>query len=682
MQNRYRWFSAVIVAVVCAVSSPSVSTRAIDDGSWEIGDLFVGVGWMDYLPGQYWAFDGKGEPKLVGGVQQKIVDTWPTVDVPTGQGNQTVAMPQGVTTGCMVDPTGLALHTTSFHSLTVSKFLGSPTNGAVVGGPIVNNPAYTALEPVQVDDTSTSGDWPLFAIETIVFDAAGNYYVGGQGQLLDPPFDNNAEFSRPSFILKYNAANALQTIWEVPSGANGVDQLDLGTTELSFPTLYYTSEDTKIYIFRAWLPADDPRRFSSIQLVNGDGTPLEGTLYAVRALPPRGGIDNDPDTEEDETKLPSGFLVASSTDVLRVDLDGKIVKRYAAAGISGQRFALNITPDGGSFWTATYPGGGENYPPSDTPVFDEGKEIPNAVGYLLKYHIATGFEQKRVQLAAGGVWGLCLLKEYTAALNTCYVTDAEGRTVDADRDGNPDTKACSIPPVCDPGRREECTDPVSLPNQNTRVDTAVSYRILENDTDRNLKFELESHLPTGLFMDDKGLVTGTPTLPIDVDELETTVSVVVTDQAGGSSTASFLWRVYRNNPPDCGVARPTQVLWPPNHKMVQVGILGVTDADGDPITISVTEIRQDEPVLTQGSGNTAPDGAITGSTAWVRAERTGKKGTPGNGRIYEIFFEATDGKDTCTGVVVVGVPHDQGKGKPPLPNPGRWNSLTGLFIIP
>ena len=99
-------------------------------------------------------------------------------------------------------------------------------------------------------------------------------------------------------------------------------------------------------------------------------------------------------------------------------------------------------------------------------------------------------------------------------------------------------------------------------------------------------------------------------------------------------------------------------LWPPNHKYQSINIKGVTDPDGDPITIVVNSIRQDEPVNGLGDGDTSPDATI--NPLQVRAERSGT----GNGRVYQIGFTAQDGKGgTCNGTVKVCVPHDQGKGK-------------------
>jgi hypothetical protein len=121
-----------------------------------------------------------------------------------------------------------------------------------------------------------------------------------------------------------------------------------------------------------------------------------------------------------------------------------------------------------------------------------------------------------------------------------------------------------------------------------------------------------------------------------------------------------------NRPPDCSAASPSvSRIWSPNHQMVPVSVLGVTDPDNDPISITITSIRQDEPVNTVGDGNTEVDGTGVGtSTAEVRAERTGNRYVPGNGRVYQIGYSATDGNGaTCSGVVKVGVPHDQG-GRP------------------
>jgi len=146
---------------------------------------------------------------------------------------------------------------------------------------------------------------------------------------------------------------------------------------------------------------------------------------------------------------------------------------------------------------------------------------------------------------------------------------------------------------------------------------------------------------------------------------------------GNDPAASMLeikaGHVTPNNPPDCSKAHPSKTrLWPPNHKFAKVNVLGVTDPDGDPITIRIDSIFQDEPVKGGGDGNTSPDGKGVGaSSAEVRAERQGS----GNGRMYHISYTADDGTGgTCTGELLVGVPKSMGKKGGPVDGGALYDS--------
>src|SRR5262249_21155583 len=105
--------------------------------------------------------------------------------------------------------------------------------------------------------------------------------------------------------------------------------------------------------------------------------------------------------------------------------------------------------------------------------------------------------------------------------------------------------------------------------------------------------------------------------------------------------AAYVFAPPANQPPNCGGAFPSvDTIWPPNHDMVNVTIQGVTDPDGDTVTITIDQIKQDEPTDGTGDGHTCPDGAGIGtSIAQVRAERSAQ----GDGRVYTIFFTASDG---------------------------------------
>jgi len=113
-----------------------------------------------------------------------------------------------------------------------------------------------------------------------------------------------------------------------------------------------------------------------------------------------------------------------------------------------------------------------------------------------------------------------------------------------------------------------------------------------------------------------------------------------------------------NNPPVCDSAVPNiDSIWPPNHKLVDITISGITDPENDPITTQILSIHQDEPVNGLGDGDVSPDGFGVGTiVAQVRAERSGLE----NGRVYTIKVKASDDKGlSCTTNVTVGVPHDK-----------------------
>lgn len=109
---------------------------------------------------------------------------------------------------------------------------------------------------------------------------------------------------------------------------------------------------------------------------------------------------------------------------------------------------------------------------------------------------------------------------------------------------------------------------------------------------------------------------------------------------------------------DCGSARAsTGTLWPPDHRMVPIGVEGIGGPGADPVTILITGIHQDEAV-DSGPGRGCPDGEGLGTNqALLRAERNGK----GDGRVYLVTFTASNrAGGQCSGAVLVCVPHDQG----------------------
>lgn len=114
-----------------------------------------------------------------------------------------------------------------------------------------------------------------------------------------------------------------------------------------------------------------------------------------------------------------------------------------------------------------------------------------------------------------------------------------------------------------------------------------------------------------------------------------------------------------NAPPDCsGAVASMSTILSANGKFQSIKVVGVIDPDGDPVTVMIDSIFQDEAVNARTAGGiTVPDGRIVReTTANVRAERV-PPGAGGNGRVYHIGYTASDSAGgTCSGEVLVSVP--------------------------
>ncbi len=130
-----------------------------------------------------------------------------------------------------------------------------------------------------------------------------------------------------------------------------------------------------------------------------------------------------------------------------------------------------------------------------------------------------------------------------------------------------------------------------------------------------------------------------------------------------------------NAAPDCSAVAPRPAsLWPPNRRFHTVTLDGATDPDGDPLTLTITGVTQDEPVSGPGGRSTSPDARLgpASNEVQLRAERSGS----GDGRIYRIAFTVADPHGgSCSGLVTVGVPHDR-SGTPAVDSGDSFDSLA------
>lgn len=129
--------------------------------------------------------------------------------------------------------------------------------------------------------------------------------------------------------------------------------------------------------------------------------------------------------------------------------------------------------------------------------------------------------------------------------------------------------------------------------------------------------------------------------------------------------------------PNCSAAEPSlQTIWPPNHRKVSISVTGVTAADGSAVSVTIDRIMQDEPTDGPEGGKTC-DALIpqNSASAFVRAERSGDR----NGRVYTIYFTATEGRTgVCHGSVKVSVPLSQ-NGTPAIDDGPNYDSAACSF---
>ncbi len=258
------------------------------------------------------------------------------------------------TTGCTFDLAS-NLYTTSFNQNNVVKFDANSPHSVLQ---IINT---TGITPVN-----------SLSNESVVFAGSGDFFVGHA----DPDHQ----------VHRYNAAGTFQQAYAVDLEDRGSDWIDLSSDQ---HTLFYTSEGRLV------------KRFdlsTSTQLTNfaNLGTPVSGeTLFALRLLPPGDGS--------------TGLLAANGANIKRFDASGIVIQTYTATG-ENFFFALNLDPDGTSFWAGGY-------------VTGKLYKFDIASGGTLLTPIGTG----ATGTGTGNLAGICV-KGQSTAVNT-FTTPQQDITV-------------------------------------------------------------------------------------------------------------------------------------------------------------------------------------------------------------------------------------------------------------
>ncbi len=198
----------------------------------------------------------------------------------------------GFTTGAFYDTTNQLLYTTNFTDNDVT--------------------VYDGLEPhaiVDVIDVSLDGG---INPESIVFNMAGNFYVGHAGS---------------GTIIEYDSSGTFVDSDSPALELRGADWIDLAADQM---TMFYTSEGDLIKRYDV---------VSDAQLADFADLATGTNAYAFRLLPPFDGS--------------GGLIVADTFDIRRLDGAGATIQMYDAPG-EDCWFALNLDPNGTSFWAGDF----------------------------------------------------------------------------------------------------------------------------------------------------------------------------------------------------------------------------------------------------------------------------------------------------------------------------------------
>jgi hypothetical protein len=178
-------------------------------------------------------------------------------------------------------------------------------------------------------------------------------------------------------------------------------------------------------------------------------------------------------------------------------------------------------------------------------------------------------------------------------------------------------------------------------------DTDTKFDVYEWN-DGNVRF-VDPGVPTtgDIFL---GYTEGVRTVSNDGTRL-----IVYTTQAltpDDTDTLVDLYALEASSAPDCSrVTASPGMLWPPNRRLRSVEVSGASNSGGDPVSLRVTGVTQDEPLGHQ------PDAFATSDPAMIRLRAT--RSEKGDGRVYTIAFTAGDSGSSCSGTVKVSVPRQR-----------------------
>jgi hypothetical protein len=278
----------------------------------------------------------------------------------------------------------------------------------------------------------------------------------------------------------------------------------------------------------------------------------------------------------------------------------------ASIGISGETylFALNLDPDGTSFWTAG---------------------------------ILTG-KVRKVDISTGNV-----LQSWTAGI----VTDAAGLAIF----NEPIVSSCTAPSISDqPDNATICTGQSA--SFSVTASNATTYQWRKDGSN---------------LTDASGHISGATTASLTISNATTadngSYDVIVTGDCDPADTSDAATLTV-NATPTISVSLSPTTLWPPNHGMSTINATVTTTGNCTScggLNVQLVSITSNEADNGLGDGDTPNDiqGASYGTNDTqfqLRRERSGS----GSGRVYTVTYRVTDcAGNSATATATVTVPHNQ-----------------------
>jgi Divergent InlB B-repeat domain len=203
--------------------------------------------------------------------------------------------------------------------------------------------------------------------ESVLVTSSGNIFVGAATSAFE--CSDGAPTPTPVPAFEFSAAGALLNTFNVLSECRGTDWVELLADQ---KTLLYTSEGLSIKSFNISTGAQNPDFVDNLP---------GASAYAFRQLP-------------DGT-----VLVADSTVAIRLSAAGAILATYTPSTAVSSLFALNLDPDGVSFWTADL-----------------------ETGSIFRFDIASGTQVSTFVSPTAFASGLAIFGEKTAGNNNLTIT--------------------------------------------------------------------------------------------------------------------------------------------------------------------------------------------------------------------------------------------------------------------